>query len=447
MKARARRRFFWRVYLYGLLLIALVALMTGASERLFERIGPTTPMQRWFEYFASHVDEARADQQRLTRELDWLLEAFHAEITLYENGVAVASNVTPPLPRLNSADERHLAIHHNLPKGENSFAAALPHEPFAYLVFKRRNPPLLVISRIGSLLTAILIALAIASIPLARAIVAPVERLRRAAVALGQGDFSARTGLRRKDEVGELAIVFDDMAERIERIMVSEKLLIANISHELRTPLARVRVALDLLAEEELGATEMVRGIAGDLSELEALVDDVLTMAKLDLAANRSGGAELPLRLASVDLHELIQAIAVRFRADHPARALIIESSSPLPLVLADAALLRRVIENLIDNARKYSDDGTSIVVRLATQREGVTLTVEDRGIGIDAEDLPRLFRPFFRTDRSQSHSVRGVGLGLVLARRVVEAHGGNISAASVAGAGTAFHVWLPAEV
>ena len=118
-----------------------------------------------------------------------------------------------------------------------------------------------------------------------------------------------------------------------------------------------------------------------------------------------------------------------------------------LPVVSADRALLRRVLDNLIDNARKYSDEGQLITVRARAAEDGLEVEVRDRGIGVEPADLPRLFTPFFRTDRSRARGSGGVGLGLTLARRIVEAHGGTIAFESQIGIGSTVRIRLPAHV
>src|SRR5262249_42961530 len=249
----------------------------------------------------------------------------------------------------------------------------------------------------------------------------------------------------RKDEIGAVATAFDDMAHKLERSIVSEKMLLANISHELRTPIARIRVAIDLLEEEAAGApVELVREIAIDLAELDQLVDDILTTARLDLSATRPSGGQLPMRRSAVDVAQLLRDAADRFHAAHGDRTLELDVAHPLPEVCGDAVLLRRVVENLLDNACKYSDAGAPITVRSAAVGGSLTVEVEDHGIGVHEADLPRLFTPFFRTGRSRAHGTRGVGLGLALSRRIVEAHGGKITATSSAGAGTTFRFELP---
>ena len=135
---------------------------------------------------------------------------------------------------------------------------------------------------------------------------------------------------------------------------------------------------------------------------------------------------------------------AERFRAAHPGRTLDVSLEEALPEVDADPALLRRVLDNLLDNAGKYSDAGQPIGLR-ARQRDGaLEVEVRDRGIGVDPADMARLFTPFFRTDRSRARGTGGVGLGLALAKRVVEAHGGRIGAESAPGEGTCVRFSVP---
>jgi signal transduction histidine kinase len=308
-----------------------------------------------------------------------------------------------------------------------------------------KRPPRWILQKAALMLAAVLVALVIASIPMARALASPLERLGRAARALGSGDLSARTGLRRNDEVGDLAVAFDEAADKIERLILGEKELLANVSHELRTPITRIRLALDILAEDQVGeGAAFVRRIADDLSELERLVDDILTAARLDLAANRASGVDLPLRVGRIDPGELLRTAADRFGSAHPDRALDLQIDGPLPAVRGDASLLRRVLENLLDNADKYSDAGAPITLRAAARSGALGIDVEDRGIGVESRDLSRLFTPFFRTDRSRARGSGGVGLGLTLSRRIVEAHGGRIAVDSVPGAGTTFHLEIP---
>jgi two-component system, OmpR family, sensor kinase len=200
-------------------------------------------------------------------------------------------------------------------------------------------------------------------------------------------------------------------------------------------------VALELAAEgDQARAHRYLSEIGTDLTELEGMVEDVLTAARLD-----QGAGELPLRRQPVDLAALLGEAAARFRELRPGRALQLRAEGlPGPLD-ADPALLRRAIDNLLDNAAKYSGEGAPVELSARADGPSIAIEVRDHGMGIDAADLPRLFTPFFRTDRSRARGTGGVGLGLALVRRIVEAHGGSVEVASVPDRGTTVSVRLPA--
>jgi len=289
--------------------------------------------------------------------------------------------------------------------------------------------------------------LVIGALITARWIVGPIERLSRAARALGSGDLKARSRLDRDDEIGELGHRFDEMAERIAGLLVTEKELLANVAHELRTPLTRIGVALDLANE---GDAEAARAalieIAVDVSELETIVDDLLTAIRFEISPGK-GPAQLPLRRATVAAGDIAAAAADRLHARHSGRPLEVSTGDDLPLLHVDPVLLRRVLDNLLENAHKYTPDVAS-PIELHTRRDGnnVVFEVRDRGVGISSEDLPRIFTAFFRSERSRSRETGGVGLGLTLARRIVEAHDGTIDVTSTLNVGTTVRVTIPAD-
>jgi signal transduction histidine kinase len=275
----------------------------------------------------------------------------------------------------------------------------------------------------------------------------PLEQLSVAARSLGSGDLGARAGLARADEFGDVSRAFDEMAERVQALLLAEKELMANVSHELRTPLARIRVALDLAVEGDAEAARASLGeIAVDLAELESLVDDILTARRVELAdAKASGG--FALHLEPIEARTLTERAAERFRARHPRRTLDVNVTGELPEVEVDPMLFRRVLDNLLENAHKYSPDpGTPVVLRASPGEGGAVFEISDRGVGIAPGDLPLVFTPFFRGERSRSRGTGGVGLGLTLAKRIVEAHGGSIALTSAPGAGATARVVVPAR-
>ena len=285
--------------------------------------------------------------------------------------------------------------------------------------------------------TAILLVVAAATRPLARRISRPLERLTEAARRLGQGDLAVRAPdprapssrrWRRRfppdvDELRELTGSFNDMADRVERLVRGQRELLANVSHELRSPLARIRVALALLPQD--GDNERrVRDVEADLAELDRLIEDVLTTARLDATG-------LPVHLAAVDPNEILTQVADRARHDPVVAGREVRViPGPSAPVIADAALLRRALWNLVDNAVKYG--APPITLALTRQDDRVSFSVADDGEGIAPEERERVTQPFYRSDVARTPGAageppRGVGLGLTLARRVAEVHDGAL--------------------
>jgi two-component system OmpR family sensor kinase len=283
--------------------------------------------------------------------------------------------------------------------------------------------------------------LAITALLTARWIVRPIDRLSRTARAIGTGDLAARSRLDRSDEIGELGHQVDDMADRLANLLATERELLANVAHELRTPLSRIGVALDLAAEGDSDAARSALGeISVDVSELEVIVDDILTAMRFEV------GRTLPLRKAVVTPGSIVASSADRFRVRHAHRPLEVTVADDLPMLEVDPMLVRRVVDNLVENAHKYSpDQDAPIAMSVARAGDTIVFTVRDRGIGIAPDDLPRVFAAFFRGDRSRSRETGGVGLGLTLAKRIVEAHGGTIEIASRPNEGTTVTFALPA--
>lgn len=430
------KRFFWRVFLHGVLLMVLVAaavmaIAAASQEGWWREAGQVS------RYVGEHVGALLDRPAELEAELRRVRDAFGVEASVYgpDGRTVVASSAAPPLPpRLAPGAVEGAGF-----LGRGSHGRAIPLPGGGQAVFVLRAGHDRPSSRALVVLAAVLGVIALASVPLARSIAAPVERLTRAARALGAGDLTTRARIRARGELGELGRAFDEMAERIEAQVRSEKELLANVSHEVRTPLARIRVALELAAEGDLEKARRYLGeIGADLDELDRLVEDVLSAARLDLAAH--GGGQV--RREPVDLAAVAADAGRRFAERWPGRELRQELGEGLPAVSGDAALLRRLLDNLLENAAKYSGPEAPVVLAARAGGGGVLLEVRDRGIGIAPEDLPRLFTPFFRTDRSRARGTGGVGLGLALVRRIARAHGGEVEVEG--GPETIFRVRLP---
>lgn len=373
--------------------------------------------------------------------------AFSVPVTVYDTeGRLIASTATPPLPMLSQAQVRRLEAVGHVDESAGFFAHPIREGGrFVGVGIANLNPPFL--ARHAPRMAIPFILVLAASLAFARHIARPLQQLANLAKRFGRGEMTARARFSRKDEIGDLGRAFDDMADRVTGLMAAQQELLVNVSHELLTPLSRIQVAVDLLRDGEAKqAKDLVSEIAQDLAEIERLLDDVMTVARLDLSRVPDGATVMPLRRESTSIDELIQAAVSRFRAQCQTHQIVAEVSPVLPAASADRVLLRRVVENLLDNARKYSDAGTTIRIRASGTKNGVRVAVADDGTGIDAADLKKVFTPFFRSDKSRSRSTGGVGLGLALARRVVEAHGGTIEIASTPGAGTTVTLVLPAQ-
>jgi two-component system, OmpR family, sensor kinase len=447
-----RSRLLLRVYLYGVLLLALA----GGASFLVGRFVitpavevPARPSTAWI---AWHLLDSVDEPERLKRELGDLKKRARVEMTLFAaDGRLIASNATAvptPLSRseLAELEERGTQF------GTGSGAVALRNGDGQLLRYARVSYPVPEVPLgLGvAQLAAALLVLALLSIPLARSITAPLEKLGALTRAFGAGELSARSGLQSGDEIGELGRAFDDMAERVINLRKAEKELLANVSHELRTPLARIRMALALVRE---GDTQRAAGyladIEEDLEELENLLDDITTTARLELSRG-SGGTSAdplpPLRKKRLSGQELVDAARARFEKRLPQRRLDCRVAGSAPDIDADPNLLRRALDNLLDNAAKFSDPNTAIELTAARGEDGaLVLAVKDCGIGIQKDELERIFEPFYRTDRSRARATGGVGLGLALARRIASAHDGSITAESEPEHGSRFRVTIPA--
>ncbi|PTL84107.1 HAMP domain-containing sensor histidine kinase [Vitiosangium sp. GDMCC 1.1324] len=458
-RPRQPRRMFWRIYGYGLLmLLATYFSATGAAYLVETHLSPLDSDYEAVQRLVTVANEAPAN---MTWELERIASETSVRATVYRtSGEMVATAARPPIPALDAGELAQHRRRWDRVRGDAGMYLSLTPKGgvLAGLTWRGDTPSGYVLMQIperspspnayrGMIWALMLLVLALVSIPLARALAGPVERLTGAVRDFGQGRLSARAELKGRDEVAELGRSFDEMAERMQLLIRSEKELLANVSHELRTPLARLGVTLDLA--EEGHPDELARRLPDlrrDIGELQQLVEGVLQMARLDLEGNHAGQPGPRVRLEVVDPTAFLQETAERFLQLHPELPLTVEGTEGLPALRADGVLLRRALHNLLDNARKYSEAGSPVTLRAHEVSGALQVEVEDRGIGVAPEDLPRLSSPFFRTDRSRARGTGGVGLGLTLTRRIVEAHGGTLSIQSQPGERTRVTLRLPLE-
>lgn len=452
-----------RIYLIGLLQLAVAALAFSFVHRLFERAHferEDAPLPGWARALGELFDQPEA----LRRAMAQLNGEHLLELTFYRaNGSRVAST-DAALPPLGATEVSRLRVSRVLRDQNRTTAVAIMHDddfvgygllrllhdgqtPDEYghewhesLGRERRS------HGHGTQLAVALVASAIIALLFARSLARPLARLARAAEAFGSGDLSARADLRRDDEIGAVARTFDDMADRVNTLMRTQREFLGNVSHELRAPLARIRVALDIAAEGDVEAARAsLADITEDWGDLERLVDSLITIARMDLAGDPRVPAAA-LRLELLDAVHLVERAAAGIRATHPRHQLVVEHEAATLPMIGDSAMLRRVLDNLMTNAAKYSDPSAPIHVCIGSLGDDVVFTVTDRGIGIESADLPHLFEPFFRADRSRTRTTGGAGLGLALVKRIVDAHHGRISVDSAVGIGTTVTFTIPSS-
>jgi signal transduction histidine kinase len=282
---------------------------------------------------------------------------------------------------------------------------------------------------------------------LTRTLLRPIGELRKGMATVAEGDFEPDVHIprQRPDELGDLARSFDTMTEQLRELDRLKAEFVSVASHEIKTPLSVIRGYVTLLAD----------GIYGDVNDqqkktLEAVNAQTDRLARLvhrllDVSRFEAGGARLELREIDLqsffdDLTSDFRVLAVQNGIDFPVR---LADDLP-PRILGDEDRLSEVLGNLLSNAFKFTDSGGTIRVEACRRDGGVEVEVEDTGVGIPEEKLPRIFEKFYQVENDAQPRSVGSGLGLAIAREIVEAHGGTIGAESQEGKGTRFRVFLP---
>ncbi len=279
---------------------------------------------------------------------------------------------------------------------------------------------------------------------LARYLTSPIAKLRRATRKFADGDLRTRVAPeigRRRDELARLAEDFDEMAERIENLLVSQKRLTQDVSHELRSPLARLNVALELAKQktnvENLSPLERIEKESNNLNDM---ISRLLVLSKLE-----SGAADFEKH--RINLSNLVGQIAADadFEAGGKNKAVNIIENQPC-IISGSENLLRSAIENVLRNAVRYTKEETAVEIALRNENGNALITVRDYGAGVPDAELENLFRPFYRVGEARERKTGGIGLGLAIAERAVHAHKGTIRARNTGG-GLLVEINLPLTI
>ena len=358
------------------------------------------------------IDQQRVALKRLGADLDINVTLFDRHRNLI-GAHGPASSAPPPSAEKSG---RHRMY------GGPSWAIRLDDGRWLIASFPRHDDrrPLF---NLALLLGAVAVGVGLASYPFVRRLTGRLERLQDGVQRIGAGDLTARVDVEGRDEVAHLAQSFNDAASKIENLVGSHRLLLANASHELRTPLSRIRMGLELMQGKP--DPERTADLQQDIAELDELVDEILLMSRLDARTSAD-------RSHQVDMVALVAEECTRYDG--------CSLSGSVPEIPGDLRLLHRMVRNLLDNAVKHGAPPVS--AHLSSTPTDVILTVSDAGNGFPEGLRDKVFQPFFRA--SDKQNVKGYGLGLPLVRQIAEAHGGTATILPVSDATSAVRVTLP---
>lgn len=288
---------------------------------------------------------------------------------------------------------------------------------------------------------AVLVALLVGGL-LARTLTHPLQSLTQATHRMASGELEQAVPVNSEDEIGELAAAFNQMSRAVARANSARRQMAADVAHELRTPLTVIAGYVEAMRDGVLAPTpERLGVIYAEMEHLQHLVGDLRLLSQAD-------AGELKLNLQPLDPAEVLQQTSAAFAHQAAQKDVRLEllAARGLPRVLADETRLDQVLDNLLSNALRHTPSGGRVTLAASASGGRVRLGVEDTGPGIAPEALPFVFDRFYRADPSRSEETGQSGLGLAIAKALVEAHGGSIGVKSVVGEGTTFTIELKAE-
>ena len=298
-----------------------------------------------------------------------------------------------------------------------------------------------------SLLTSLVVGTAATGLAIfvARSIVAPLRRMNAATKQVIDGNYAIQVEEHNRDEIGQLGIAFNQMSAEIGKLEQVRRDMVMNVSHDLRTPLTVVNGYLEGLRSGKIAdrkSAEMAfDSMADELAHIQTMIDSLNEVAALD-------AGKIPLNRAPADVGRLVESAIERIGWQAQSKQLTIDTHIPpsLPTLNADAAKLGQVLFNLLDNATHYTPSGGTITITVTPVQGAIQIVVADTGEGIAPEHLPFIFERFYRAGSNRVREVDGYGMGLSIARSIVQAHGGTITAESTGtfGKGSRFLIYLP---
>ena len=282
----------------------------------------------------------------------------------------------------------------------------------------------------------------IATLLLTNHITKPIKQLRNVAVQIAKGNLHQRVKISGKNEIAELGRTFNLMSERLENVDLQRNEFVSNASHELKTPLTSMKILVESILYQENIEEKVYKEFLTDINEeidrLTALINDLLLMTKLDSDQSR-------LNMKPILLGRLVEQTVAALRPIAQTKNISISIQMQEDIeVECDALRIRQAVNNLVDNAIKYTQEGGEIEVRVEVITGFAVVTVKDNGVGIAEADIPHIFDRFYRVDKARSRETGGTGLGLHIVRRIALLHNGSVEVESTPGEGSEFMFIIP---
>lgn len=275
-------------------------------------------------------------------------------------------------------------------------------------------------------------------------LVRPLRQMAQAAKQFGKGDFSVRVSETTNDEIGQLAVAFNNMADSLSSSEQIRKSFVANVSHELKTPMTTIAGFIDGILDGTIPPEKQdyyLHIVSDEIKRLSRLVRSMLDLSRID-------SGELKLNYQNFDLFSTLVTIVITFEQEIDKKNIEIRGLDKITPknVYGDKDLLHQVIYNLIENAVKFTDEGGYIEFNITQNTERTEFFIRNSGQGIKKAEIPLIFDRFYKTDKSRSKDKKGLGLGLYLVRSIIRLHGGDISADSVINEYCEFNFYIPVK-
>ena len=429
---------------FFIMLVLIQAFMIG-SFILFKGPPPPEVDEKKFralallaENFAENTfgqyDKKENEIRAVSKMVQKLGQITKGKVWLTGQGIPEKINTFGPLPPLpSSADPkwrhfREFSICH-LPPEAMIISIPLAGAPWpdTRLLLQRKRPtplppphkPFLIRLAIICLLLAIL------AVPVSRFIASPINKLRRSALMIADGDLAHRAKIETRDQIGELARALNHMTDRLEQMIIAGRELLAYVSHELRSPLARIGVAGQMLEDalnkgDTQNSLRYLQSIKDEIHQMEDLLSSILLLSRLDLQQD-------PFKRGPLELAHLLEALLAKYETFFKGRELRLISDLALSApILGDEDAINTAISNLLDNAAKHALPGGIVRVSLKRKSHNLIFSIKNPTQELSVEELGRIFEPFFRGENTGQP---GSGLGLALAKRIFEEHGGSLRA------------------